>query len=265
MEMGVDIGGISVVAMNNVPPNPANYLQRAGRAGRRSETRSVSYTLCKDDPHGHHVMNNTRWPFDSLIPLPHVSLQSASITQRHVNSLLLGEFLKEVVAGEDANILRLNCEWFFLAENREDAPCQRMLQWCEYSENRHLLEPALRRLVRQSILEGHTAARLFRETGLRLESVIKLWRADYDAYERQLMSLQGASSAVDKNKAIKAVEIGMHRLRMEYLLGELATHGFLPGYGFPNGVVSFNTITAEFLGKEEKQRVREKEPWASHA
>ena len=35
MEMGVDIGGINMVAMNNVPPHPANYLQRAGRAGRR--------------------------------------------------------------------------------------------------------------------------------------------------------------------------------------------------------------------------------------
>src|SRR5690606_34266476 len=32
MEMGVDIGGISAVVMNNVPPHPANYLQRAGRA-----------------------------------------------------------------------------------------------------------------------------------------------------------------------------------------------------------------------------------------
>lgn len=31
MEMGVDIGGISAVVMNNLPPHPANYLQRAGR------------------------------------------------------------------------------------------------------------------------------------------------------------------------------------------------------------------------------------------
>ena len=41
MEMGVDIGGISVVANNNVPPHPSNYLQRAGRAGRRNESRGT--------------------------------------------------------------------------------------------------------------------------------------------------------------------------------------------------------------------------------
>lgn len=50
MEMGVDIGGISAVVMNNVPPHPANYLQRAGRAGRRSEAMAVAYTLCKSNP-----------------------------------------------------------------------------------------------------------------------------------------------------------------------------------------------------------------------
>lgn len=33
MEMGIDIGGIAMVAMNNVPPHPANYLQRPGEQG----------------------------------------------------------------------------------------------------------------------------------------------------------------------------------------------------------------------------------------
>lgn len=37
MEMGVDIGGISVVVMNNVPPSPANYLQRAMQADVRKK------------------------------------------------------------------------------------------------------------------------------------------------------------------------------------------------------------------------------------
>ncbi|EOQ4070570.1 DEAD/DEAH box helicase, partial [Escherichia coli] len=55
MEMGVDIGGMSLVAMNNVPPAPANYLQRAGRAGRRGESASAAITLCKNTAHGMEV------------------------------------------------------------------------------------------------------------------------------------------------------------------------------------------------------------------
>lgn len=259
MEMGVDIGGISVVAMNNVPPNPANYLQRAGRAGRRAESHAISYTLCKDDPHGHQVMVNTRWPFDADIPLPKVSLQSAAIVQRHVNSMLLSEFLQEETAKDDLNVMRLNCEWFYLAERLEDSPCRRMLDWCEYGPAQSGLAEPLKRLVKQSSLDGFSTLQLFRGTAQHLSGVEAKWRRDYAGYEQQLESLKQAANQTDAGRAIKAVEIGMHRLRMEYLLGELATQGFLPGYGFPTGVVSFNTITAEQLAKEDQQRNREKE------
>jgi superfamily II DNA/RNA helicase len=259
MEMGVDIGGISVVAMNNVPPNPANYLQRAGRAGRRGEPQAISYTLCKDDPHGYQVLANTRWPFDTAIPLPKVSLQSAAIVQRHVNSLLLSEYLIEATASDDVNLLRLNCEWFYLAERLEDTPCRRMLNWCEYGDARERLAGPLEQLVKQSVLEGRSTVQLFRETAQHLSRVEKRWRRDYEGYEQQLELLGQPANQTDTTRAIKAVEIGMHRLRMEYLLGELATQGFLPGYGFPTGVVSFNTITAEQLAQEERQRTSEKD------
>jgi superfamily II DNA/RNA helicase len=257
MEMGVDIGGISVVAMNNPPPNPANYLQRAGRAGRRAETRSLSYTLCKDDPHGHHVMRDTRWPFDTPIPLPSVSLESAAIVQRHVNSLLLGEFLQRATANSNLNQLRLNCDWFFNAEDPADAPVVRMLAWCDYSQEREALRGPLARLVCLSALEGRAAAQLFAETAKRLQKLADRWRGELQRLQEQLDRLQGAGVGPDNSRAAKAVEIAIHRLKKEYLLGDLATQGFLPGYGFPNGIVPLNTLTAEQLDREDRRRKRE--------
>ena len=62
-----------MVMMTNVPPKPANYLQRAGRAGRRGEARSLAVTFCASNPierkrwltqSGH---SNTKWIPQSFI------------------------------------------------------------------------------------------------------------------------------------------------------------------------------------------------------
>ena len=45
MELGVDIAELNVVNMRNVPPTPANYAQRRGRAGRSGQPALV-FTYC---------------------------------------------------------------------------------------------------------------------------------------------------------------------------------------------------------------------------
>lgn len=101
MEMGVDIGGISTVVMNNVPPHPANYLQRTGRAGRGSQSRAISYTICKNNPHDQQVFKQPLWAYNTAIQAPHVSFNSQRLIQRHINAQLLAIFLIKEIGETD--------------------------------------------------------------------------------------------------------------------------------------------------------------------
>lgn len=50
LEMGIDIGDLSSVVLCSVPPETANYVQRAGRAGRR-DGNAFSLTVANAQPH----------------------------------------------------------------------------------------------------------------------------------------------------------------------------------------------------------------------
>ena len=50
-EMGVDIGSLESVVLRNVPPETANYIERAGRAGRRGSSAAFILTFAKRRSH----------------------------------------------------------------------------------------------------------------------------------------------------------------------------------------------------------------------
>ena len=93
MEMGVDLGNLEVVLLQSVPPQPANYKQRAGRSGRNNKVRSACITLCSSDIIGLRTLNN---PIQKIINrpvrVPTVDLMSPQVVQRHINSFLIRSF-----------------------------------------------------------------------------------------------------------------------------------------------------------------------------
>lgn len=251
MEMGVDIGGLSAVGMNNAPPSPPNFLQRAGRAGRRGEGVAVSLTLCNTTPHGEAVFRNPLWPFETPLQIPRVSLQSDRIVRRHFHSLLLSRFLGRL-EGQEA--LSLKMGWFFEGEGGGAAPAELFHRWCmdEATDDPWLIRGA------RHLLEGTALS------GLDLHSLVtESWRA-MAAIRRDVLdelrlldeNLEGLRSESKKKPSPAELAVTQQRQRLtgEYLLGELAGRGFLPGYGFPTAVVPFIPTTLKELRQEQRRR-----------
>ncbi len=60
MELGVDISALNVVFMRNVPPTPANYAQRSGRAGRSGQAALVVTYCAAMSPHDQYYFNDRK-------------------------------------------------------------------------------------------------------------------------------------------------------------------------------------------------------------
>ena len=82
------------------------------------------------------------------------------------------------------------------------------------------------------------------------------WRAEIQAL---LDSLELVKTREGDSKPERAIAFQLERVRREYLLSELATRSFLPGYGFPTGVVSLITTTMEDLNRRQQREVQERE------
>ena len=248
MEMGVDIGGLSAVIMNNAPPSFTSYLQRAGRAGRRGEGVSFALTLCPSSPHGEQVFDNPLWPFTSTIGVPRVALDSARLVQRHVNSLCLGTFL------DDRDVRRLKTGWFFQDDGSGSNPGRQFIEWCRSDAEEHeRLNVGLTRLVRNTALAGSPLEKLLADAAKALERSMDAWRREVEALREDAAQFRDEHSET-RAPAFLAIERQLRRLEKEYLLSELANRQFLPGYGFPTGVVSFIPTTLDELRRQQAAR-----------
>lgn len=247
MEMGVDIGGISVVAMNNVPPHPANYLQRAGRAGRRREGRSLALAVCKNTPHDQSVFNNPLWPFTTAMRMPKVSLQSPELIQRHINAWLLSHWLKHVIAAEE--IKAMTSGTFFLDNAMPMSLSKRFALWCESQAlgADALISQAIKDITRRSILNSTPQSELLKRASNRVGEIAQSWLQEHEASRSQLQQVEDKKAA-----AYRAMDAQLHRIENEYLLSELADKRFLPGYGFPTDIVSFDNRCMQTLKLDEK-------------
>jgi DEAD/DEAH box helicase domain-containing protein len=95
LEMGIDIGDLSSVLLCSVPPAQANYLQRVGRAGRKTGN-AFATTVAGGRPHDLYFWANPREMLAGHVDTPGVFLNASAVLERQLTAFTLDCWVREL-------------------------------------------------------------------------------------------------------------------------------------------------------------------------
>jgi Lhr-like helicase len=247
MELGVDISALNTVYLRNVPPTPANYAQRSGRAGRSGQQALVITYCAALSPHDQWFFHHATQMVHGVVKPPTLDLANRELVESHLHAVWLANARVELEQSISP-LLQLEepskpLKQELLQKLRDPAVSENAL-----AAATRVIEqlPDLPSIdwYRPGFAEG-----VISEAAKRFDEALDRWRALFDATRTQMNM---ADQIVRSHTATQAERQNAQRRYADaarqyaillktgntqntdfYTYRYLASQGFLPGYNFP--------------------------------
>ncbi|CCJ05600.1 DEAD/DEAH box helicase [Methylocystis sp. SC2] len=252
MELGVDISALNAVYLRNVPPTPANYSQRAGRAGRSGQAAVIVTYCAAQSPHDQYFFERRNEMVAGVVRPPALDITNEELVRSHLHAVWLAE-TKLALSPDIPEILDLTQTGYPLKQEIHDVIDRPELTTAAHAPMKRILDQIL------ASVEGRKPAwmtepdefvtQVAQRAPLEFDRAFDRWRELYNSARTQLMEANARSeitglSGADRRRIkaaqmqasdqITILEQGKASNGSDfYSYRYLATEGFLPGYNFP--------------------------------
>lgn len=248
MELGVDISALNTVYLRNVPPTPANYAQRSGRAG-RSGQQALVITYCASlSPHDQWFFHHANEMVHGIVRAPTLDLANRDLVESHLQAVWLAN-AHIALDVSIAPMLDLDQPTKPLIKSYQDALHDPAVTQRAQESAARVIAQLQQELAGSDWFKPDYVEKVIERAPQAFSDALERWRVLFDATRTQMnmadqiVKSHTASHAERQNAQRRygdaarqyavLLKTGNSQNNDFYTYRYLASQGFLPGYNFP--------------------------------